>query len=135
MKDLADAYRQFFKKTRDFPRFKKKGKAKNTFSVDVSGGSQFTENGYFRLKRGLYIGMIAHHRTRHYSNPVPKFARIFEERGNWYITVSYEMNAVTRQTDRQGIGIDRNVGQVADSTGQIHYLTECRADRKTDQIS
>ena len=68
--------------------------------------------------------MIAHHRTRRYSNPVPKSARIFEERGNWYITVSYEVDAITCQSDGQGIGVDRNVGQVADSTGEIFYLTD-----------
>ncbi len=124
LKDLSDAYRQFFKKTRGFPNFKKKGKAKKTFAVDVSGGSRFTENGYFRLKRGVHMKMIAHHRTRRHSNPVPKSARIFEEHGNWYITVSYEVDAVEHQADSRGIGVDRNVGQVADSTGQIHYLTD-----------
>ena len=124
LKDLSDAYKQFFKRQRSFPRFKKKGKSKKTFAVDVSGGSQFTENGYFRLKRGLYAKVIAHHRTRRYSNPVPKSARIFEEHGNWYITVCYEVDAVEHTAERNGIGVDRNVGQVADSTGQIYYLTD-----------
>ena len=124
LKDLSDAYKQFFKKQRRVPRFKKKGKAKKTFSVDVSGGSQFTENGYFRLKRGLYAKMVAHNRARRYSNPAPKSARIFEEHGNWYITVCYEVDAVEHIADSIGIGVDRNVEQVTDSTGQIHELTD-----------
>lgn len=131
LKDLSDASEQFFKKTRRLPRLKKKNKAKKTFAVEVSGGSQFTENGYFRLKRGLYMKMIAHHRARRYFNPVPKSGRIFEECGHWYITVSYEVDAVTRQADHQGIGVDRNVGQVADSTGEIFYLTDVeRIDKR-----
>ncbi len=139
LKDLSDAYKRFFKKThsfsppkkkgkekklRGFPNFKKKGKAKKTFAIDVFGGSRFTKNGYFRLKQGVHMKMIAHHRTRRYSNPVPKSARILEEHGNWYITVCYEVDTVEHQADSRGIGVDRNVGQVADSTGQIHYLTD-----------
>ena len=54
LKDLADAYKQFFKKKRGFLRFKKRGKAKKSFTVDVSGGKMFSKNGYFRLKRGMY---------------------------------------------------------------------------------
>ena len=34
------------------------------------------------------------------------------------------MDAVEYPVDSQGIGVDRNCGQVADSTGQIHYLTD-----------
>ena len=150
LKDLSVVYSRFFKKTYNFspskkkgkeknlrglPKFKKKGKAKKTFAVDVSGGSRFTVNGYFRLKRGLHMKMIAHHRTRRYTNPVPKSARIFEEYGNWYITVCYEVDAVERQADRNGIGVDRNVGQVADSTGQIHYLTDTtRREKRIKQL-
>ena len=123
LKDLSDTYKQFFKKQRGFPRFKKKGKSKSSFAVEVNHLS-FSDNGYFRLKRRMHVKMIAHHRTRRYSNPVPKSARIFEEHGNWYITVCYEVDAVEHTADRNGIGVDRNVGQVADSTGQIHRLTD-----------
>ncbi len=58
LKDLSDAYKQFFKKKRGFPRFKKRGKAKRSFAVDVSGGKMFSTNGYFRLKRGMYVKML-----------------------------------------------------------------------------
>lgn len=124
LKDLSEAYKQFFKQGRKPPKFKKKGKAKKTFAADVSGGSRFTANGYFRLKRGLYAKMMEVGRVSRYTNPIPKSARIFEEHGNWYITVSYEVDAVELTTDSTGIGVDRNVGQVADSTGRIHYLTD-----------
>ena len=124
LKDLSDAYKQFFKRQRSFLRFKKKGKATKSFAVDVSGGPQFTENGYFRLKRGLYAKMIGHHRTGRYSNPVSKSARIFEEHGSWYLTVTYKVDAVEYNVDSQGIGVDRNCGQITDSTGQIHYLMD-----------
>ena len=83
--------------------------------------------------------MIKYDRTHRYSNPVTKSARIFEEHGNWYITVSYEVDAVEYAIAGNGIGVDRNVGQAADSTGQIHDLTDverirflkCRRSRCT----
>jgi putative transposase len=124
LKDLSHAYKQFFKQPdRGHPKFKKKGKAKKTFAVDVSGARRVTGNGYFRLKRGMYAKMLRHNRLNRYSNPVPKSARIFEQHGNWYITIVYEVDAVEDQCDSKGIGVDRNVGQVADSTGHIHHLT------------
>ncbi len=48
-KDLADAYKQLFKK---------KGKAGKSFAVDLSGGRRFSKNGYFRLKPGMYVKML-----------------------------------------------------------------------------
>ncbi len=111
LKDLADAYKQFFKKKRGLPRFKKKGKAGKSFAVDVSGGCRFSKNGYFRLKRGMYVKMLRFYRVNRYTNPVPKTARIFEENGNWYMTVVYEVDATLQDADGIGIGVDRNCGQ------------------------
>ena len=37
--------------------------------------------------------------------------------------VTCEVDAVESTVDDRGIGVDRNCGQVADRTGQIHYLT------------
>ena len=122
LKGVSTAFKEFFKGTRQHPKFKKKGKARKSFAVNVSRGDQFKE-GYFRLKRGLHVKMMAYDRLRRYSNPKAKTARIFEERGKWYMTVLYEVDGIERETDTVGIGVDRNVGQVADSTGDIHYLT------------
>ncbi len=133
LKDLADAYKQFFKKKRGLPRFKKKGKAGKSFAVDVSGGCRFSKNGYFRLKRGMYVKMLRFYRVNRYTNPVPKTARIFEENGNWYMTVVYEVDATLQDAGGIGIGVDRNCGQVADSAGRIFYLTDTSGIEKRIQ--
>lgn len=124
LQGLSVAYRKFFMQPeRGHPKFKKKGKAKKTFAVEISS-SPIKQNGYFRLKQGLFAKMMDYDRINRYSNPVPKSARIFEDRGKWYITVAYEVDAVAYQSDGIGVGVDRNVGQVADSTGQMHHLTD-----------
>lgn len=124
LQGLSVAYREFFMQPkRGHPKFKKKGKAKKTFAVEISS-SPIKQNGYFRLKQGLFAKMMDYDRINRYSNPVPKSARIFEDRGKWYITVAYEVDAVACQADGIGVGVDRNVGQVADSTGQVHRLTD-----------
>ena len=133
LKDLSNAFKQFFSGTRNSSNFKSKKKTKKSFAFDVSGASLFKENGYVRLKRGLYAKLMEYDRINEYSNPVPKSARIFEEHGNWYITVQYEVDAIERETDERGIGVDRNVGQVADTNGTIHYLT--RVTRRVARIT
>ena len=40
------------------------------------------------------------------------------------MTAVYEMDAIKQGTDGIDIGIDRNCGQVADSTGRVFYLTD-----------
>lgn len=63
LKDLSDAYKAFFKKSdRGHPKFKKKGKAKKTFAVEVHK-SMFKVNGYFRLKKGLFVKMMDYGRV------------------------------------------------------------------------
>ncbi|MCY4673052.1 MAG: transposase [Bacteroidetes bacterium] len=124
LKNLSNAFKQFFNGTQNYPNFESKKKAKKSFAFDVSDASLFKENGYVRLKRGLYAKLMQYHRINEYSNPIPKSARIFEEHGNRYITVQYEVDAIERETDERGIGVDRNVGQVADNNGTINRLTK-----------
>lgn len=124
LKDLADAFTQFFKKVRRFPKFKKKAKTKKSFQIDVSGGSRFTEQGYFRLKRGLFVKMMGRERVHRYVNPIAKSARIVEEHGHWYMAVQYKVDALEYDADETGVGVDRNVGQIAVNAGQMYLLTD-----------
>ncbi len=122
VKEISNAFQQFFKKTRAHPKFKKKGKAKRSFAIDPD--YRLSKNGYFRLKRGMRVKLMDWQRVNRYSNPQAKSGRIFEERGKWYMSIVFEVDAVEIITDGKGIGVDRNVGQVADSTGKIWYLTD-----------
>ena len=123
LKRLADAFRAFFSGGRGHPRFKKKGIARKSFAVDVTGG-QLKSGGYLRLKRGMYAKMMQAHRLSRYCSPVPKTASVFEDRERWYAVVTYEVDTVAHTADTVGIGVDRNCGQIADSTGRIHRLTD-----------
>ncbi len=122
LQDVSNAFNQFFKKTRAYPTFKKKGKAKKSFAIDLD--DRLSENGYFRLKRGLQIKLMDWKRVNRYPNPKAKCGRIFEDQGKWYMTLVFEGDAVECRMDGKGIGVDRNVGQVADSMGNIWYLTD-----------
>ncbi len=121
VKEVSNAFKQFFKKTRAYPRFKKKGRAKTSFAIDLD--PRLSKNGYVRLKRGMRVKLMDWQRVNRYSNPQAKCGRIFEERGKWYMSIVFEVDAVEIITDGKGIGVDRNVGQVADRTGKIWYLT------------
>ena len=72
----------------------------------------------------MRVKLMDWQRVNRYSNPQAKSGRIFEERGKWYMSIVFEVDAVEIITDGKGIGVDRNVGQVADSTGKIWYLTD-----------
>ena len=122
LQDVSKAFQQFFKETRAHPKFNKKGKSKKSFAMDLD--HRLSENGYFRLRRGLRITLMDWKRVNRYSNPTAKCGRIFEDRGKWYMTLVFEVDAVECQMDGQGIGVDRNAGQVADSTGKIWSLTD-----------
>ena len=123
LKRLADAFRAFFAGNRGHPRFKKKKVARKSFAVDLTKG-QLKPGGYLRLKRGMFAKMMQADRLGRYCNPVPKTASVFEERRRWYAVVTYEVDAVAYTADNVGIGVDRNCGQIADSTGRIHRLTD-----------
>ena len=68
-------------------------------------------------------------------------------RGKWYVSVQYEVDAITRESVKNPIGIDRNVRQVYDSNGikyqlrdlsskqeRIKFLQKCRAKKVKGSI-
>jgi transposase len=55
---------------------------------------------------------------------VPKQAVFKPEGGKWFCTVFYEVNVEARADDGSSIGVDRNVGQCALSTGEIIRLPD-----------
>ena len=107
---------------RDHPGFKKKI-ARKSIAVDATNG-QLKPGGYFRLKRGMVAKMMQADRLGPYCNPVPKTAGVFEDRGRRYAVVALDVDAVAHTADNVGIGVGRNCGQIAGSTGRIHPLTD-----------
>ena len=82
LRRFAKAHRREFKDGKGFPRFKKKGRAKPSFDVDLPGskGKHIKDN-QFRVREERW--MVKPDRHFGYSNPVPKSATVYEELGKF----------------------------------------------------
>lgn len=114
LKHQADAWQAFFKGQRGRPRFKGRCGAAGFFiPQDVrikDGGIAVPRMGWFRLRRrggNLHPGGVA------------KQAVFKREAGKWFCTVFYKTGVEAREDDGAVVGVDRNVGQCALSTGEI----------------
>ena len=114
LKRQADAWQRFFKGQGGRPKFKGRSSGMSfTVPHDVrirSGRIAVPRMGDFRLRRR---GGNPH------PDGVPKQAVFKPEGGKWYCTVFYEVSAHAREDDGTVVGLDRNVGQCALSTGEV----------------
>ncbi len=118
MKHLAEAYKRFFDGA-GHPGWKRKFKDTPRFTVpqDIS----------IKGKK-IYIPKIGWVRLtgkNPYADCKPKQATFKYEAGNWYVSILYEVpdpRPVRPTRPVNPIGIDRNVGQVALSTGDMYEL-------------
>ncbi len=128
LKDLSLAYQSFVTGQRGFPRWKSKNRNRPSIPIEMRGNQfKVKEDGiYFMVKKGCEIKLMHYHRQlKRYQNPMAKTMRINQSTtGKWYLTVAYKVDAVEQKEDGLGVGIDRNVGQVADHHGQFYYLTD-----------
>lgn len=124
LKYLADAYQEFFQGTRGFPKFKsKRGNDSFTIGWNVKikpcGRDQqlyIPKVGWFVLKR----------RSHPYPDAQPINATVRQECGKWYCSVTYEVDLPEQRDNGLAVGIDRNVGQIGVSTGEIIDLPNTR---------
>ncbi len=120
MKHLAEAYKQFFKAgAGGHPDWKRKFKDTPRFTVPDR----------IKIKgKKIYIPKIGWVRLtgkNPYAGYQPKQATFKYESGNWYVSILYEVPDPRPQrptTPVKPVGIDRNVGQVALSTGDMYEL-------------
>jgi len=150
LKDLSVAMKEYVQNNRARPKFKSK---RNRWSFPIGLYSkEIKNNKYLLIKEGVYMKMIGHQQIERYSNPKPKQARIIrevEDRSNpknkknrnknkhnkWFLSVVYEVDAEEIPIDSVGIGIDRNVGQVADNKGNIYELADIKKQEKQIAIT
>ena len=124
LKYLADAYQACFQGQRGYPAFKRKHAHQDGFTipdqVQVGDHQLYVPRiGWLRLKG-----------SNLYAHGQPVQARIRQEgsraRPKWYVYLTY---AVPADSVRCGaatgmLGLDRNVGQVTDSEGTRHPMTD-----------
>ena len=124
LKDLSIGYKSFLQGKRGFPKYKSKHGSKKSIAVEIVT-SQFSKEGYFQFKRGLYGKLLKYELLNRYSNPTPKLGRIYEGRkGKWYLSIQYEVDAIKKQVTKEPVGIDRNVRQCYDSNGIKYQLRD-----------
>jgi transposase, IS605 OrfB family, central region len=107
IKDACDAYKKFFKKLADKPRFKSRKKSKPSFYNDnvklkVKAGIVLIEKvGWVKMSEQLPIG-------EKYTNP-----RISFDGKYWYISVGIEEEQTIEQLTSEVVGIDVGVKELA----------------------
>ena len=119
LKHQADAWARFFERQAGMPKFKGRG-----------CGMGFTIPDAVRIDSGsIHIPRLGRVRLRRRGgNPhpdgVPKQAVFTPEGGKWFCTVFYEIPARQRAARGEVVGVDRNAGQCALSTGEIVHLPD-----------
>ena len=124
LKYLADAYREFRKGQRACPRFKRKHGTQDGFTIT---SKMKVRDNHLYIPR---IGWLRLKGSNLYAAGTPLQARIKQEgtrsRPRWYAYIAYAVPAASvKQGAPAGVlGLDRNVGQVTDSTGHVYRLTD-----------
>ena len=119
LKYQADAWSSYFRKQGGRPRFKsRRGDDGFTIPWDV----KICNDRIHIAKLGWYV--LRRRGGSPYPEGIPKIARIKRELGKWYCTVSYEVEIEELEDNGLAVGVDRNVRQVAVSTGDIIRLPE-----------
>ena len=119
LKRQADAWGEFLKGGCSRPKFKGGG-------CDM--GFAIPEK--VRIRNGcIAVPRIGEVRLRRrggnpYPDGIPKQAVFKRERGKWFCTVFYAVVSDPRRDDGKAVGVDRNVGQCALSTGEIIHMPD-----------
>ena len=117
LKHQADAWAQYFKGVRGRPKFKgKRGDDSFTVPFDV----KLRSNHIYIPK----IGWLVIRGNNPYPNGKPLSATVKQCGRKWFCSVTYEVNLPKPFDNGLAIGIDRNVGQVATSNGNMIPLPD-----------
>ncbi len=123
LKYQADAWQQFFKSKKGYPKFK--SKFYHDDSVTFPEGSFKLNGTSLHLQR---IGQVVLSGSNPYEGCNTKQVVIKREEDKFYATVCYEVSeGLIQVTDNgQALGIDMNVGQFATSEGEIKHLPDVK---------
>jgi putative transposase len=113
IKNLGKAFHKFFAKTAKYPRFKKKGKSKDTFSVS---NDQFSlEDGFLRLP---IIGRIRMCESLRFNGKIVS-ATVCRTADRWFVSISVEVSQALPVENQDVVGVDLGVRALATlSTGE-----------------
>jgi putative transposase len=112
LRHLSEAFKAFFKKTKGFPKFKKKGK-QDSFTLD---GAIHIHN------RKVKIPVIGWIKTYEYlpSGYKPKSVTISKQADKWFISWKIEVETSETPKQQEFVGVDLGINHLATlSTGEI----------------
>lgn len=110
VKDCNKAFKDFFKGTKGFPKFKSKKKSKPSFYVNYESLKK-TSNGFKGEKLGIVktsepLPLIPI--NSYYSNP-----HISYDGKYWYLTIGYEVKEKDNKLTEESLGIDLGIKELA----------------------
>ena len=123
---LEGAYKAAFKKLRKFPKFKKRGRCRNSFYVTNCEGKLYS-NRYLQLPK---IGHVKMTEDLRFEDCKIESMSVIEEAGKWYISIQCEVADEFRTDSDSVVGVDVGIkhwaiasdGTVCETPKQLkHY--------------
>ena len=120
LKYKADAWKAFFRGTSGFPKWTSRH---GTLSFTIPNGSIRVADDRLAVPK---VGWLALRRRggNPYPDGMPVQAVVRREGKRWFATVCYKVNQENTVHNGHAIGVDRNVGPVADRDGEIHRMPD-----------
>ena len=120
LKYQADPWKAFFRGTRGYPKWKSRHV---TISFTIPNGSVRVADDRLAVPKVGWLSL-----RRRGGNPYPDGrpvrAVVRREGKRWFATVCYKVNQEHTVHNGHAIGVDRNVGQVADSNGENNRMPD-----------
>lgn len=106
--DLDEAYQRFFKGAAKYPRFKKKGKSSNSFTIDAGGKPISIGGKYHKLP---FFGWLKTHENL----PICSTKKITfsEQGGDWFVSFFIEVDFLPTEKNREKVGVDLGICKLA----------------------
>ncbi|MDJ0535681.1 MAG: RNA-guided endonuclease TnpB family protein [Xenococcaceae cyanobacterium MO_207.B15] len=113
--DLDEAIERFFKGIAKYPKFKKKGKSNNSFTIDA-GGKPINLGG--KLHKLPFFGWLKTHENL----PICSTKKITfsEQGGEWFVSFFIEVDFLPTTKSRDKVGVDLGISKLATlSSGRV----------------
>lgn len=106
--NLDEAYKRFFKGVAKYPRFKKKGKSSNSFTIDA-GGKPISIGG--KLHKFPFFGWLKTYEEL----PVcsTKKVTFSELGGDWFVSFFIEVDFLPTEKNREKVGVNLGISKLA----------------------
>ncbi|MDJ0687834.1 MAG: RNA-guided endonuclease TnpB family protein [Xenococcaceae cyanobacterium MO_188.B32] len=106
--DLDEAFKRFYRGVANYPRFKKKGKSRNSFTIDA-GGKAINLGGKLH-KLPFFSWLKTYEKLPICSTKKITFS---EKGGDWFISFFIEVDFLPTPKNREKVGVDLGISKLA----------------------